>query len=66
MDIEFNTDEWHDPHRRQVVWFSAIVDEKPIDCGISIEALADHFRRFLRRPPAGLPNSPETHLGNRQ
>lgn len=50
MNIEFNTDEWHDPHRRQVVWFSAIVDDKCIDCGISIEALADHFSAFQDDP----------------
>ncbi|HEY7217949.1 MAG TPA: DUF1488 domain-containing protein [Candidatus Binatia bacterium] len=50
MDIEFNADEWHDPHRRQVVWFSAIVDDKSIDCGISIEALADHFGAYFDDP----------------
>jgi hypothetical protein len=50
MNIEFNADEWHDPHRRQVVWFSAIIDEKCIDCGVSIEALADHFGAFYDDP----------------
>lgn len=50
MNIEFNTDEWYDHHRRKVVWFSAIVDEKCIDCGISIEALADHFDAFYDDP----------------
>jgi Protein of unknown function (DUF1488) len=42
-EIEFAADEWYDHHRRKVVWFSAIVDDKCIDCGISIEALRDHF-----------------------
>jgi hypothetical protein len=50
MNIEFTADEWHDPHRRQVVWFSAIVDDKCIDCGISIEALGDHFGAFQDDP----------------
>ena len=40
-NIEFLADEWYDPHRRKIVWFSAVVDEKCIDCGISIEALAE-------------------------
>ena len=43
MNIEFFADEWYDHHRRKIVWFSAIVEEKSIDCGISIEALAEHF-----------------------
>jgi hypothetical protein len=38
MMIEFNADEWYDHHRRKVVCFSAIVDDKPIDCGVAIEA----------------------------
>jgi len=50
MDIEFFADEWHDPHGRQVVWFSAIIDEKCIDCGISIEALVEHFGAFCDDP----------------
>lgn len=50
MNIEFNADEWFDPQRRQVVWFSAIVDDKCIDCGISLEALADHFGAFSDDP----------------
>lgn len=50
MEIEFLPDEWHDPHRRQVVWFKAIVDEKTIDCGISIEALTDHFGAYQDNP----------------
>jgi hypothetical protein len=50
MNIEFAADEWHDPHRREVVWFSAIVDEKSIDCGISIEALAEHSSAYFDDP----------------
>lgn len=50
MMIEFNADEWYDQHRRKVVWFSAIVDDKSIDCGVSIEALADHFGAFYDDP----------------
>ena len=50
MHIEFNADEWYDHHRRKVVWFSAIIDDKCIDCGISIEALADHFGAFYDDP----------------
>jgi hypothetical protein len=50
MDIEFFADEWYEPHRRKIVWFSAVVDEKSIDCGISIEALADHFGAFYDDP----------------
>ena len=50
MYIEFNADEWYDHHRRKVVWFGAIVDDKSIDCGISIEALADHFGAFYDDP----------------
>jgi hypothetical protein len=50
MYIEFTADEWYDHHRRKVVWFGAIVDDKCIDCGISIEALADHFGAFYDDP----------------
>jgi hypothetical protein len=50
MDIEFTADEWFDHHKRKVVWFSAIVDEKCIDCGISIEALRDHFGAYSDDP----------------
>jgi Protein of unknown function (DUF1488) len=46
MDIEFNANEWFDHHKRKVVWFTAIVDDKCIDCGISIEALRDHFGAY--------------------
>lgn len=49
-DIEFAADEWYDHHRRKVVWFSAIVDDKCIDCGISIEALRDHFSAYYDDP----------------
>jgi hypothetical protein len=48
--IEFNADEWYDHHRRKIVWFGAIVDDKPIDCGISIEALNEHFGAFYDDP----------------
>ena len=50
MDIEFAANEWFDHHKRKVVWFSAIVDEKCIDCGISMEALRDHFGAYSDDP----------------
>lgn len=50
MNVEFLPDEWYDHHRRKVVWFKAIVDEKTIDCGISMEALADHFGAYFDDP----------------
>ncbi|HTN73157.1 MAG TPA: DUF1488 domain-containing protein [Methylomirabilota bacterium] len=50
LNIEFMADEWHDQHRRKVVWFTAIVDEKSIDCGISIDALAYHFGAYYDNP----------------
>jgi hypothetical protein len=50
MNIEFTADEWYDHHRRKVVWFRAIVEEKCIDCGISFEALRDHFGAFYDDP----------------
>jgi hypothetical protein len=50
MKIKFHTDEWYDPHRRQVVWFTALADRKRIDCGISIEALGDHFGGYQDDP----------------
>jgi hypothetical protein len=50
MMIEFNADEWFDHHRRKVVWFGAIVDDKSIDCGVSIEALTEHFGAFYDDP----------------
>jgi Protein of unknown function (DUF1488) len=49
-DIEFAVDEWYDHHRRKIVWFSAIVDDNCIDCGISIEALRDHFGAYYDDP----------------
>ena len=50
MNIEFSADEWYDHHRRKVVWFKAIVDDKCIDCGVSIEALADRFGTYHDDP----------------
>jgi hypothetical protein len=50
IDVEFTADEWYDHHKRKIVWFSAIVDEKCIDCGISIEALAGHFGAYQDNP----------------
>ena len=41
--IDFAADEWYYHHRRKIVWFTAIIDEKTVTCGISIEALRDHF-----------------------
>jgi hypothetical protein len=41
--IDFTAGEWFEAHRRKVVWFKAIIDEKCIDCGVSLEALRDHF-----------------------
>ena len=48
--IDFAADEWYDHHRRKVVWFSAIIDEKTVNCGISIEALRDHFGAYYDDP----------------
>jgi hypothetical protein len=39
-----------DHHRRKIVWFTAIVDEKTITCGISIEALREHFGAYYDDP----------------
>ena len=50
MNIEFTPDEWYNHHRSNVVWFSAIDDEKVVNCAISIEALADHFGAFYDDP----------------
>ena len=50
LDIDFAGNEWFDHHRKKVVWFIAIVDEKSIDCGISIEALRDHFGAYSDDP----------------
>jgi hypothetical protein len=49
-NIEFTPDESYEHHRRKVVWFSAIDDEKVINCAISIEALADHFGAYADDP----------------
>lgn len=73
MMIEFAADEWYDHHRRKVVWFSAIVDEKSIHCGVSIEALAEHFGAFyddplpaFRRHRARIHNAAERLLTERR
>jgi hypothetical protein len=50
MNIEFGADEWYDHHRRKIVWFSAIVNDKSVDCGISIDALRDHFGAYYDDP----------------
>jgi len=50
MNIEFTPDEWYEHHRRNVVWFSAIDDEKVINCAISIDALTDHFGAYADDP----------------
>jgi hypothetical protein len=50
LNIEFLTDEWFDHQRRKVVWFKAIMDEKTIDCGVSIDALRDHYGGYTDDP----------------
>jgi hypothetical protein len=50
MQIKFASDEWYDHHRRKVVWFTALANDKRIDCGISIEALTDHFSAYQDDP----------------
>ena len=50
MKIKFATDEWYDHHRRQVVWFTAFVDHKQIDCGVSIDTLGEHFGAYHDDP----------------
>jgi len=50
MNIEFTPDESYEHHRRNVVWFSAIDDEKVINCAISIEALTAHFGAYADDP----------------
>jgi len=50
MNVEFTGDEWYDHHGRKVVWFGAIIDEKTVDCAISIEGLRDHFGAFYDDP----------------
>ena len=48
--IDSAADEWYEHHRRKIVWFTAIVDEKTINCGISLEALRDHFGAYYDDP----------------
>lgn len=50
MNVEFTPDESYEHHRRNVVWFSAIDDEKVIDCAISMEALTEHFGAYADDP----------------
>lgn len=50
MDIEILADEWYEPQRRKIVWFSAVLDEKCIDCGVTIDALVEHFGAFQDDP----------------
>ena len=50
MSVEFTPDESYEHHRRNVVWFSAVDDEKVIDCAISIEALTEHFGAYADDP----------------
>jgi hypothetical protein len=62
VNVEFMLDEWYDHHRRKVVWFTAIIDEKCIDCGVSIEALRDHFGAYIDDPlPAFRANRSRIH-----
>jgi hypothetical protein len=48
--IDFLSDEWYEPHRRKIVWFTAVRDEKSIECGITIDALVEHFGAFQDDP----------------
>jgi len=48
--IGFAADEWYDHHRRKAVWFSASIDDKSIDCGVSIEAFTEHCGAFYDDP----------------
>ena len=41
MDTDFLSDEWYEPHRRKIVWFTAVREEKSIGCGITIDALVE-------------------------
>jgi Protein of unknown function (DUF1488) len=50
MEVKFAIDEWYDHHRRKIVWFTAAVGGKRIDCGISIEALGNHFGAYYNNP----------------
>jgi len=42
VPIEFSSGETDDP-TRWIVWFLAVVNGKPIPCGISYQALRTHF-----------------------
>lgn len=48
--IKFADDEWYDHHRRKVVWFTGSIDDRRVGCGISIEALADHYGAYYDDP----------------
>ena len=48
--IKFAVDEWYDHHRRKVVWFTASADGKRIDCGISLDALANRYGAYHDDP----------------
>lgn len=50
MTVEFTPDESYQHHRRSVVWFGAVDDDKVIDCAISLEALTDHFGAYADDP----------------
>ena len=63
MNIEFTPDESYEHHRRNVVWFSAVVDEKVIECAISIEALIEHFGAYTDDPAARIQKSPGNGSG---
>jgi hypothetical protein len=49
-NIEFNADEWYDHQRRKIVWFTAVVDDKVIDCGITMDALRERFAAYADDP----------------
>ena len=50
MTVEFTPDESYQHHRRSVVWFGAVDDEKVITCAISIDALTEHFGAYADDP----------------
>ena len=50
MTVEFTPDESYQHHRRSVVWFGAVDDDKVIDCAISLDALTDHFGAYADDP----------------
>ena len=56
MNIEFTPDEWYEHHRRKLVWFRAVVDEKVVECGISIDALTEHCEAYADDPPPAFRN----------